>query len=231
MSLAKFTEADYTRVANELGLGGEKDLLAGIGFGKYSSRQVLNKLSPGLLSPLAAETDAAESKAPGNGVKRLRLNPRTESLEVEGQNDLLVYRARCCNPIRGEEIIGYVTRGKGVAVHARRCSNVQNLLYEADRRITVEWSQPDETFRGPQQTYPVRVIVYCDDRAGMLKNLTAVISDDGTNIRTVDSRAGTDGEAIVEFIVEAEDVAHLDRMVQGLRNLSGVRDVERANKV
>ena len=230
VSLAKFNEADYTRVANDYGLGGEKDLLAGIGFGKYSSRQVLNKLSPGLLAPLAPETDA-DAKAPGNGVKRLHLNPRTEALEVEGQNDLLVYRARCCNPIRGEEIIGYVTRGKGVAVHARRCSNVQNLLYEADRRITVEWSQPAANLRGPQQTYPVRVIVYCDDRAGMLKNLTAIISDDGTNIRSVDSRAGNDGEAIVEFIVEAEDVAHLDRIVLGLRNLSGVRDVERANKV
>ncbi len=230
LSMSKFTEADYTRVANDYGLGGEKDLLAGIGFGKYSSRQVLNKLSPGLLAPLAAETEA-DSKAPGNGVKRVHLNPRTESLEVEGQNDLLVYRARCCNPIRGEEIIGYVTRGKGVAVHSRRCSNVQNLLYEADRRITVEWSQPGENARGPQQTYPVRVIVYCDDRAGMLKSLTAIISDDGTNIRSVDSRAGNDGEAIVEFILEAEDVAHLDRIVLGLRNLSGVRDVERANKV
>ncbi len=61
--------------------------------------------------------------------------------QVEGQNDLLVYRARCCNPIRGEEIVGYVTRGKGVAVHARSCPNVQNLLYEADRRIAVEWAR------------------------------------------------------------------------------------------
>ena len=125
---------------------------------------------------------------------------------MEGQNDLLVYRARCCNPIRGEEIIGYVTRGKGVAVHARRCPNVQNLLYEADRRISVEWSKNTADDRGRKKTYPVKVIVFCDDRAGMLKNLTAIISDDGTNIRSVDSRAGKDGEAIVEFIVEAEDV-------------------------
>ena len=229
VTLSKFTEADYTRVANEYGVGGENDLLAGIGFGKYSSRQVLNKLSPGLIAPLATETDA-EGKA-ADSIKRLHLNPRTESLEVEGQNDLLVYRARCCNPIRGEEILGYVTRGKGVAVHARRCSNVQNLLYEADRRISVEWSKPGENERGRQQTYPVRVIVSCDDRAGMLKNLTAVISDDGTNIRSVDSRAGDDGEAIVEFIVEAEDLTHLDRIVLGLRNLPGVHDVERASKV
>jgi GTP diphosphokinase / guanosine-3',5'-bis(diphosphate) 3'-diphosphatase len=231
VALSRFNDADYIRVANEYGIGGEKDLLAGIGFGKYSSRQVLNKLEPGLIAPVAPETDTADGKAAADAVKKLHLNPRTEALEVEGQNDLLVYRARCCNPIRGEEIIGYVTRGRGVAVHARRCSNVQNLLYEADRRISVEWSKNTADDRGRQQTYPVRVVVYCDDRAGMLKNLTAIISDDGTNIRSVDSRAGKDGEAIVEFIVEAEDVSHLDRIVTGLRTLPGVRDVERATKV
>ncbi len=230
VSLTRFNEADYTRVANEYGVGGERDLLAGIGFGKYSSRQVLHKLEPSLLAP-SADPEIIDGKTPGETVRRLHLNPRTEALEVEGQNDLLVYRARCCNPIRGEEIIGYVTRGRGVAVHARRCSNVQNLLYEADRRITVEWSKESAGDRGRRQTYPVRVVVYCDDRAGMLKNLTAIISDDGTNIRSVDSRAGQDGEAVVEFIVEAEDVAHLDRMVIGLRTLAGVRDVERASKV
>jgi GTP pyrophosphokinase len=223
--LARFDAADYTRVAGEYGVGGEKDLLAGIGFGKYSARQVLNKLEPALTSPAAAESESAAET-----VRRLHLNPRTEALEVEGQNDLLVYRARCCNPIRGEEIIGYVTRGRGVAVHARRCSNVQNLLYEADRRISVEWSRQQE--EGRRQTYPVRVVVYCDDRAGMLKNLTAVISDDGTNIRSVDSRAGSGGgEAVVEFIVDAEDVAHLDRIVNGLRTVPGVREVERVGRV
>jgi GTP diphosphokinase / guanosine-3',5'-bis(diphosphate) 3'-diphosphatase len=230
VSLSKFREPDYVRVANEYGVGGEKDLLAGIGFGKYSSRQVLNKLEPGLIAPIAPDADTADGKPGADTVKKLQLNPRTEALEVEGQNDLLVYRARCCNPIRGEEIIGYVTRGRGVAVHARRCSNVQNLLYEADRRISVEWSKNADE-RGRQQTYPVRVVVYCDDRAGMLKNLTAIISDDGTNIRSVDSRAGKDGEAIVEFILEAEDVLHLDRIVTGLRTLPGVRDVERASKL
>src|ERR1700758_261882 len=231
VSLARFNEPDYVRVANEYGVGGEKDLLAGIGFGKYSSRQVLHKLEPALIAPVAPDADTADGKPAAETVKKLHLNPRTEALEVEGQNDLLVYRARCCNPIRGEEIIGYVTRGRGVAVHARRCSNVQNLLYEADRRISVEWSKNAGDERGRQQTYPVRVVVYCDDRAGMLKNLTAIISDDGTNIRSVDSRAGKDGEAIVEFIVEAEDVSHLDRIVTGLRTLPGVRDVERASKL
>ena len=77
-------------------------------------------------------------------VKRVFFGHGSDSLQVEGQDDLLVYRARCCNPIRGEEIVGYVTRGKGVAVHARSCPNVQNLLYESDRRISVEWAQLPE---------------------------------------------------------------------------------------
>ena len=108
---------------------------------------------------------------------------------------------------------------------------MQNLLYEADRRIAVEWARTPDDKRGRQQTYPVRFTVHCDDRAGMLKEITAIISDENTNIRTVDSRAGKDGDAIVEFILEAEDVAHLDRIVTGLRPLPGVRDVERASKV
>jgi GTP pyrophosphokinase len=154
-----------------------------------------------------------------------------DSLQVEGQDELLVYRARCCNPIRGEEIIGYVTRGKGVAVHARSCPNVQNLLYESDRRISVEWSRPADEAAGRRLTYPVKLTVYCDDRAGMLKEMTAVISDDNTNIRSVDSKPGANNDATVEFVVDAEDVRHLNRLVQGLRRVPGVRDVQRSQKL
>jgi guanosine-3',5'-bis(diphosphate) 3'-pyrophosphohydrolase len=154
----------------------------------------------------------------------------SDSLQVEGQNDLLVYRARCCNPIRGEEIVGYVTRGKGVAVHARSCPNVQNLLYESDRRINVEWSRAPEG-AGQAQRYPVKIIVHCEDRTGMLKELTAVISDENTDIRAVDLSRDEEGEAIIEFVVEAEDVRHLNRMVLGLRRVEGVRQVQRTQKV
>jgi GTP pyrophosphokinase len=160
------------------------------------------------------------------------MNSGVDSLQVEGQNELLVYRARCCNPIRGEEIIGYVTRGKGVAVHARSCPNVQNLLYESDRRISVEWARPAEESSGNRvTTYPVRLTILCDDRAGMLKEMTAIISDDNTNIRSVDSRSNAHGEAIVEFVIEAEDVRHLNRLVQNLRRVPGVREVQRSQKL
>ena len=144
VSLGKFQDSDYARVAAEYGVATPNDLLATVGFGKYSARQVLNKISPGVIAaPAAGELESGVEAKPtvSDAVTRVHLATGSDSLQVEGQNDLLIYRARCCNPIRGEEIIGYVTRGKGVAVHARNCPNVQNLLYESDRRITVEWSQ------------------------------------------------------------------------------------------
>jgi guanosine-3',5'-bis(diphosphate) 3'-pyrophosphohydrolase len=234
--LGKFTEADYDKVAAEYGLGTQVELLAGVGFGKYSARQVLNKLEPG--STMAAEPQPPEGGV-GNtlgqmseAVKRVFFGKGSDSLQVEGQDDLLVYRARCCNPIRGEEIVGYVTRGKGVAVHARSCPNVQNLLYESDRRIQVEWSPtPTESGTAKAQTYPVKLTVLCDDRTGMLKEFTAIISDDGTNIRSVDSKPTPDGHAVVDFVVETVDVRHLNRLVLNLRKVPGVRDVQRVQKI
>jgi GTP pyrophosphokinase len=231
--MTQIDDQDLGRIANEFGVATAADLLATIGQGKHSAHQVLNKLAPGFAAPPEAEP-GTEIK-PGEGgmtdaVRRLHITG-SESLQVEGQNDLLVYRARCCNPIRGEEIVGYVTRGKGVAVHARSCPNVQNLLYESDRRINVEWSRVADGAPGQAQRYPVKIVVYCEDRTGMLKELTAVISDQNTDIRGVELKRDEDGEAIIEFIVEAEDVRHLNRMVMGLRRVQGVRRVERTQKV
>jgi guanosine-3',5'-bis(diphosphate) 3'-pyrophosphohydrolase len=223
--------------ANDYGLGSEPELIAGIGFGKYSARVVLNKLEPG--STMAVETPEPESGTTGaisrmsDAVKRVFFGKGSDSLQVEGQDDLLVYRARCCNPIRGEEIIGYVTRGKGVAVHARVCPNVQNLLYESDRRIQVEWGDPEAKSAGGTKptTYPVKLTVLCDDRAGLLKEFTAIISDDGTNIRSVETKPTPDGAVVVEFVIETVDVRHLTKLTQNLRKVPGVRDVQRVQKI
>jgi GTP diphosphokinase / guanosine-3',5'-bis(diphosphate) 3'-diphosphatase len=233
--MSQLSDQDLGRIANEYGVATAADLLATLGQGKHSAHQVLNKLAPGFSTQgdtgEGAETKSGSGETPmSDAVRKLHLTG-SDSLQVEGQNDLLVYRARCCNPIRGEEIVGYVTRGKGVAVHARSCPNVQNLLYESDRRIAVEWSRVGNPAAGRQQRYPVKITIFCDDRTGMLKELTAVISDDNTNIRAVDIRRDDDGEAIIEFVVEAEDLHHLNRMVLGIRRVSGVRAVQRTQKI
>ncbi len=232
--MGQIGDQDLGRIANEYGVATAADLLATLGQGKHSAHQILNKLAPGYDSAAEEETPEAKpipgsEEAMSEAVRKLHLTG-SDSLQVEGQNDLLVYRARCCNPIRGEEIVGYVTRGKGVAVHARNCPNIQNLLYESDRRIAVEWARVGDKVDGRAPRYPVKITIYCDDRAGMLKELTAVISDDDTNIRGVDTKQSPDGEAMVEFVVEAKDLRHLNKMVLGLRRVPGVRTVQRAQK-
>ena len=242
VALSKFEESDYARIAADYSLPTTADMMAAIGFGKYSARQVLNRLAPGILAQPAAEPDSsAVSASPGSeaaAAKRLAIqtsHANADTLEVEGSNDLLVYRARCCNPIRGEEIIGYVTRGKGVAVHGRSCPNVQNLLYESDRRIAVEWARPagysPQSGSAKCATYPVKLTVFCDDRPGMLREMTAIISEENTNIRSVDTKPGPNDNAIVEMTLDAEDLRHLNRLVAGLRKVPGVQEVLRSQKL
>jgi GTP pyrophosphokinase len=148
------------------------------------------------------------------------------AIRVKGHGDLLVYRARCCNPIRGEDVVGYVTRGKGVAVHAVNCPNVVNLLYEPERRIDVEWARDE----GTPSSYPVKLTVFCDDRFGMLKQITAVISDAKTNIRDVQVRT-SNTQANVDVVLDIADLKHLENIIAGVRKIPGVHDVQRLQKV
>jgi GTP diphosphokinase / guanosine-3',5'-bis(diphosphate) 3'-diphosphatase len=225
VALKDIADADMQRIASEYGLGRPDDLLAGIGYGKYSARQVLAKIAPA-----ATETQPAEETSGGLGsvVKRVFGGGETSAIKVRGHGDLLVYRARCCNPIRGEEIVGYVTRGKGVAVHANKCPNVVNLMYESDRRIAVEWAKSEKGAAGTNN-YPVNLSVFCDDRWGMLKQITAVITDAQSNIQHIEARTGN-AQANIDVVLEITDLKHLERIVAGLRKIPGVRDVQRVQK-
>src|SRR6202161_2280257 len=187
VALKEIKDEELRKIASDYGLGQIDDLMAGIGYGKFSARQVLARLAPSSAAPVTDDGDKSGGIA--SVVRRVfGGDTGNNAIRVKGHGDLLVYRARCCNPIRGEEVVGYVTRGKGVAVHALDCPNVVNLLYESDRRIQVEWSpSPTEPGTAKPQTYPVKLTVLCDDRSGMLKEFTAIISDDGTNIRSVDT--------------------------------------------
>ena len=133
-----------------------------------------------------------ESSGGISNVVRRVFGGDTSAIQVKGHDDLLVYRARCCNPIRGEEIIGYVTRGKGVAVHSRSCTNVENLMYEPERRIAVEWGKDGTLGTAPvwQTGFVVKLVVLCDNRPGMLKQITAVISDTAAPVQAWLHRRG-----------------------------------------
>jgi GTP pyrophosphokinase len=225
VALKEIKDEVLRKIASDYGLGQIDDLMAGIGYGKYSARQVLARLSPAAAEP-EAPSDEGKPGAFASAVRRVFGGENNNAIRVKGQGDLLVYRARCCNPIRGESVVGYVTRGKGVAVHSVNCSNVMNLMYEPERKIEVEWARDDEA----PTSYQVKLIVSCDDRFGMLKQITAVISDTKTNIRNIEART-SNGQANVDVVLDIADLKHLENIINGVRKIPGVHDVQRLQKV
>jgi GTP diphosphokinase / guanosine-3',5'-bis(diphosphate) 3'-diphosphatase len=140
---------------------------------------------------------------------------------------VMIYRAKCCNPIRGEPIVGYITRGKGIAVHSVQCPNVQNLMYEVERKIDVDWA------RSESEPLPVKVIIYTDDRPGILNRVTSILSDESSNIRSLEARQDAsrlDEAAIVDITMEVRDKKQLDRVINAFRRIPGVRDIERVQQ-
>jgi GTP pyrophosphokinase len=226
ISLKDIKEEDWQRIASDYGLGQPDDLMAGIGYGKYSARQILGKLSPATEAETPAPAEDEGGGGIGSVVRRVFGGDHSNAIRVKGHGDLLVYRARCCNPIRGEAVVGYVTRGKGVAVHSVNCPNVMNLMYEPERKIDVEWGKEE----GAPVAFPVKLTVFCDDRFGMLKQITAVISDNKTNIRNIGART-ENGQANVDVVIEIEDLKHLESIIQGVRKIPGVHEVQRLQKV
>ena len=229
IALKEIKDEDLLKVANGYGLGKVDDLMSGIGYGKYSARQVLARLLPAGATPSMAGDIEAEGlfEQPGAIASVVRrVFGDHNAIMVKGQGDMLVYRARCCNPIRGESIVGYITRGKGVAVHAMNCPNVTNLMYEPERRIDVEWARDEST----PTAYPVKLTVYCDDRFGMLKSITSVIGDAKSNIRNIGAHTAN-SQASVEIVLDIADLKHLELIMAGLRKIPGVHEVQRLQKI
>ncbi len=224
VSLAQVAPDRLIEVCREYGCTTTDDLYARLGYGRYSVRQVVRKLAPAATLPdlagLRFKPAAADS---GSAAKR---SAEDLTLEVRGVDDVLIYRARCCNAIPGEEIVGYVTRGKGVAVHSRLCSNVQSLMFEPERRIEVSWAPKDDS------RYQARLTVKVDDRRGVLNDLTSIVADAGLNIVEMESKGRPSrGTAQVDFIVEVKDKSQLEAVVESLSGVDAVMDVSRASRL
>jgi GTP pyrophosphokinase len=206
----------FARLAEEYGKADE--LLASIGYGKLAARTVLVKLVP---------QEQLQERAPEGrvaSVVRRVLRSGEDRIKVNGFDDLMVFRARCCNPIRGEKIVGYISRGKGVSVHSASCPNVVNLLYDPERRIDVEWDDKG----GAEARYTVRLTMQVEDRKGILADVSAKVADINTNIRSVEATTDEDHRGRIDMTVEIDDLKHLEKVMKSLRRVEGVLGVERA---
>ena len=225
VSLGRISNHDLESVASEYGVSKAEDLYAALGFGRFSARQVLQKVAPEEVrqappeEPIVPPAGKGPQPSPGSP-----LGDQDLVIHVKGADDVLVYRAKCCNPVRGEPIVGYITRGKGIAVHSVQCVNVQKLMYESERKIAVDWA------RSANDPLPVRVMIHTDDRPGILHQLTSILSAESSNIRTLEARADdkrTDDSAIIEITLDVRDKKQLERVITAFRRIPGVRDIER----
>jgi GTP pyrophosphokinase len=199
------------------------DLFALIGYGTLSAKQLLGRLVPADgLREKAAEGRVAAA------VKRV-FGTGDEKIKVRGSDEVLVFRARCCSPIRGEKIVGYITRGKGVSVHSVTCPNVVNFLYDPERRIEVEWDKAaNDDAAAP---YTVKLTMEVEDRKGVLADVSAKIAGINTNIKDMEARTDPDHHARIDVTVEISDLKHLEKVMKSLRSVNGVLGVERSKRV
>ena len=223
LNLKSLTEGPtFAAALTDYGYSKAEELFIALGYGKLAVKSVLAKLVP---QEQLKEASEAGPMAQVASVVRRVLGPAEDKIKVRGFDDLMVFRARCCNPIRGEKIVGYITRGKGVSVHSAACPNVVNLLYDPERRIDVEWDKGTDASH-----YTVRLSLHVEDRKGILADVTSKIAGINTNIRNVEATSDADQRGRIDMTVEISDVKHLQKVVKALRGVEGVVDVERASR-
>ena len=203
---------DMARVAADLGYPTPDDLLAAIGYGKASVHQLLNKLAPG------ATLDTVERAKPPAGARPTA----DQGVRIRGVEDLLVRFARCCNPLPGDPIVGFITRGRGLTVHARDCLTVAKSVLDRERLIDVEWDVEEPAKR------PVRIAVYIsNDRPGLLSEITGAISSRNGNITKAEVTVTDDRRGTNHFVIEVADLRQLQEIMSAIREVADVINVER----
>lgn len=218
-------EENLKRIANEYGFGRVDDLLASIGYGKTLPRNVLAKyLGPEKFAEL--DPEKKKESVIQSGIKAVKkfIGYGDEGIVVKGVDNLLLTRARCCNPILGEEILGYISSGKGIVVHNKECKNLKALMVNKERIVEVEWAKDAE-----KQVQAAKIMVITENRTGMLAGITSAIADMKTSIRDARARVSKDGKGLIEVTIEVFDKNHLDRVISSIKKVSGVIDVERVN--
>lgn len=216
---------ELKRIAKEYGLGRADDLMASIGYGKTFPRNVLAK-HLGTEKFDALDPEKRKENALQTGMKAVKkfIGLGEDAIVVKGVDNLLTTRARCCNPLRGEDIIGYISLGKGIVVHNKRCKNVQQLMINKDRIVDVEWAENDS-----KEVRSVSLLVTTENRTGMLAGITNAIADIKTGIRNASAEISGNDKGLIEVTVEVYDKKHLDKVINSIQQVPGVITIERVN--
>lgn len=218
-------DVEMKRIANDYGLSRTEDLFASVGYGKTLPRNVLAKyLGAEKFKELDPESKKTTRLSSGMSAVKKLIGLGEDAIIVRGVDNLMTTRARCCNPLRGEDIIGYISLGKGIVVHNKRCTNVSQLMINKERIVDVEWAKGDKP-----EIQSVQLLATTENRTGMLAGITNAIAGIKTGIRDARANVSKDDIGMIEVTVEVHDKKHLDKVVSAIQQVPGVIAVERVN--
>ncbi|MCE5194869.1 MAG: bifunctional (p)ppGpp synthetase/guanosine-3',5'-bis(diphosphate) 3'-pyrophosphohydrolase [Nitrospiraceae bacterium] len=208
LSISLLKSDNILEAGKALGMQTLEDLLVEVGYGKISPHQIINRLLP---------------EKPQEEIVPKALKPETEQkgISIKGVDDVLYHTAKCCFPVPGDNLVGFITRGRGVTIHNSKCQNLEKLSVDDERFVDVEWKQEGEA------TYPARLTVEALDSQGFLAGLSALITSLNVNIRSIEAASTTDKKAHVGLIIEVKDKKQLSALIQKIASVDGVLRVVR----
>jgi len=148
----------------------------------------------------------------------------TKGVKIQGVDGLMVRYAQCCQPVPGDPVVGYVTRGRGVSIHRADCPNLLLLAHEPERRLEIDWQEAQG------ERFVVRLALEGNDRRGLYADVAAAVSSTGTDIKSMDLRS-TDGRTSGSMLVEVENLAHLEKIMRATRKVKGITEVARRERL
>ena len=205
-------------LAGSLGFQSAEDLLASVGYGKVSVQQVVTVLVP---PEKIEERRRREDATLRRAVEKVAHKTAEDGVKVGGADDILIRYAKCCNPVPGDKIVGFITRGRGVSIHTEDCPDIASLEYDPARKISVEWDVEKTV------PHPVKIAVTNVDKPGMLAQISAAISSCNANISQANIYTTEEKKGFLDFVVEIYDLAHLEQVIRAIQEVKGVLRVER----
>jgi len=219
---AQLLKPDWIELSyKKFGLHAVDDMYSAIGFGGLTPNQIVNKIKEEYrktIKPEETEEEVLESRV---SKTQRRPNSNANGIFVKGVDNVLVRFSKCCNPVPGDEIIGYITKGRGVSVHRKDCTNASGLMNEQERLIEVGWNETSKS------SYKVDLEIRSIDRKGLLADITAIVDDSRINIVTFSSRTTKDKMCIVNLVLEIDDIEQMNRVIKKMHRIQGVTDVYR----
>jgi GTP diphosphokinase / guanosine-3',5'-bis(diphosphate) 3'-diphosphatase len=217
--LGKVDDADLLRAARALGLRDAQHLIASVGQGDVSVTHALKQIFPHF-------DESAEAPAKPTVVERIvdRMKGTSRGIRIQGADGLMVRYAQCCQPVPGDEVVGYVTRGRGVSIHRGDCPNVLMLAHEPERRLEIDWQQQ------AGERFTVRLAMEGNDRRGLYADVASAVTSTGTDIKAMELKA-VDGRALGAVLVDVEHLSHLEKVVNAIRRVKGVTSVARRERL